>query len=209
MRPRWAGLLVVTTLASFGASAGFLLTEVGQQALVDQWERTALAFGRPVDDARYREMQDLSRRYAVAYAVGSAVVRGPLAACGIAAALYSVFAARGARAAFQQVLAVVVHANVILALREVVGAPLNYVRESIASPLTLAWLFGMLDEASPVARFVALIDVFMLWWVAVLAIGAALLYRRRTRAVALTLMGAYIGIAVLLAGTMAVLGGNG
>lgn len=208
VRPRWALVLALATAVSFGASAGFLTTEVGQQALVDQWERTALAFGRPIDDAGYREMEELSRRFAIPYAAGSAFVRGPVAVFGIAAVLYGVFAARGARPAFQQALAVVAHANVILALREIVGAPLNYVRESIASPLTLVRLFGMLDEASPVARFFALMDVFMLWWVVVLAIGVSVLYRRRARTVVLGLLGAYVGIAVLLAGAMAVLGGN-
>jgi hypothetical protein len=207
-RPRWAGVLAILTVASFGASAGFLSTEVGQQALVDQWERTALAFGQPVDEARYAEMQDLSRRYAVSYAAATALTRGPAAALALSTILYGVFAARGARAAFQQVLAVVVHANVILALRDLVAAPVNYIRESIASPLTLVRFFGMLDEASPVARFAALVDVFMLWWVVILAIGVAALYRERIRTVAATLIGAYVGIAILLAGTMAVLGGN-
>jgi hypothetical protein len=65
----------------------------------------------------------------------------------------------------------------------------------------------MLDEASPLARFFALIDVFMLWWIVVLAIGVALLARTRIRVAAVALIGAYMGIAVLLAGTMAVLGG--
>src|SRR5262245_56149028 len=109
-------MLVLLTLISFGAMAAFVMTDVGQVALVDQWERTALAFGQGVDDARYAELQGLSR-YGVAYAAMSAVARGPVAAVAIAAALYGVFARRGRRAAFGQVLAVVAHAGVILALR--------------------------------------------------------------------------------------------
>ena len=60
LRPQVGGLLAVLTAVSFAATAGFLATEVGRVALVDQWERTALAFGRPIDDARYRELQELS-----------------------------------------------------------------------------------------------------------------------------------------------------
>lgn len=206
-RPRWGGLLAALTAVSCAASAGFLTTEVGRQALVDQWERTAFAFGRPVDDAGYAELQELSR-YSVAYGAVSALARGPGAALVLAAALYGVFTSRGRRASFQQMMTVVVHAGVILALRDLVAAPLNYVRESMASPLTLVRLFGMLDEASPLARFFALIDLFVLWWVIVLAIGLAALYRLRARRVAMALTGVYIGMAVLLAGTMAVLGGN-
>lgn len=206
-RPRAAGTLVLLALVSFGATAAFLATEVGQVALVDQWERTALAFGQTVDDARYAEMQRLSR-YGVPYAAASAVARGPAAAVALAALLYAVFSARGHRATFAQTLAVVAHAGVILALRDVVAAPLNYVRESLANPVTFLSFAGMLDEGSPVARFLALIDLFMLWWLVVLAIGLAVLYRTRARVMAMTLFGLYLGVALLLAGTMAVLGGH-
>ena len=205
--PRWAGLLALLTAVSFAVTAGFVATDVGQVALIDQWERTALAFGQRVDDARYAEMQELSR-YGVPYAAAAAIARGPGAAVVLAGVLYGVFAARGRRAGFAQVLAVVVHAGVILALRDVVATPLNYVRESLASPVTLVQFVGLLDEASPIARFFALLDVFMMWWIVVLAIGLAVLYRTRARAVAAGLMAAYVGIAVLLAGAMAALGGN-
>ena len=204
--PRWGGLLAVLTAASFAATAGFVATDVGQMALVDQWERTALAFGQQVDDARYAEMQRLSR-YGVPYAAATAIARGPGAAAVLAGVLYGVFAARGRRAGFVQVLAVVAHAGVILVLRDIVAVPLNYIRESMASPVTLVQFLGVVDEASPIARFFALIDVFMLWWIVVLAIGLAALYQTRTRTVAAGLLAAYAGIAVLLAGTMAVLGG--
>ena len=50
--------LVHVPLFSSGAAAAIagalvMFTDIGQQALVDQWERTAVAFGRPVDDAAY------------------------------------------------------------------------------------------------------------------------------------------------------------
>src|SRR5688572_12617310 len=207
MDARWAGLLAVLTAASFAATAGFIATDAGQVALVDQWERTALAFGQTVDDARYAEMQELSR-YGVAYAAATSLARGPGAAVALAGVLYGVFAAGGRRARFAQVLAVVVHAGVILALRDVVAAPLNFIRESLASPVTLAQFVGMLDEASPLARFAALVDVFVIWWIFVHGIGLAVLYQTRARVVAESLMSAYVGISVLLAGTMAMLGGN-
>ena len=112
------------------------------------------------------------------------------------------------QARFGQVFAVTAYAGVILALRDVLAAPLNYLRESLTSPITLTQLFGMLDEASPLARFFALIDLFMLWWIVVMGIGLAVLFRMRVRRVAAGLIGVYICIAVLLAGAMAVLGGN-
>ena len=43
----------------------------------------------------------------------------------------------------------------------------------------------MLDEASPVARFLGVVDLFVVWWIVVLAIGMSVLYRRPTRSLAL------------------------
>lgn len=207
-RPRWVALMATLTLVSFVPSAIVLATDVGQQALVDQWERTSVAFGWAVDDAEYATMQDVSRRYSIAYAAAAAVARGPVVACVIAAAVYAIGTASRPRVRFSQVLAVVVHAGAILALRDVVAAPLNYVRESVASPVTALALTGIVDEASPVARLLSMIDLFIVWWVAVLAIGFAALYGRRARTVGLWLFGAYIGLAALLAVAMAVLSTN-
>lgn len=204
MHPRAAGMLALLTLLSFGAMAGFLVTDVGEVALVDQWERTALAFGQTVDDTRFAQMQRLSR-YGVTYAAASAVARGPFLAVAIAAVLFGVLSARGGT--FAQTLAVVSHAGVILTLRDVAAAPLNYLRESLASPATFVSFAGMLDEGSSLARFLALLDVFVLWWIVVLGMGLAALYRIRARTAMAALFGVYLGIALLLAGTMAVLGG--
>jgi hypothetical protein len=206
--PRWAGLLVALFLVNFGLSAVFLGTEIGKQALVDQWERTALAFGQDVDDERYSQFQDLSRR-GVAYAALTETLRGPVAVFVLSGLLYAGFAAvaRDTRA-LGQVVAVVVHSTVILTLREVVGAPLNYARESIASPTTLAQLFPVTNASSPVARFFGLIDLFVIWWLVVLAIGIGVLYARRVWPIAASLAGVYAGGAVALAATMAWLGGT-
>lgn len=207
-RPRAAGVLVLLALVSFGAMAAFVATDVGRVALVDQWERTALAFGQPVDDARYAELQRLSG-YAIPYAGATAVARGPVAALALAGVIYGVCAAAGYRETFRQVLAVVAHASVILTLRDVVAVPVNFVRESLASPLSVVSLAGMIDEGSPLARFLALIDVFLVWWLVVLAVGLSVLYRTRVRVVAMTLFGVYFALALVMAGAMAVLGGNG
>ena len=64
------------TLATAATGALVSATEVGQLALVNQWERTALAFGQRVDDARYAELQAWSRRGSAVAAV-TAVATGP------------------------------------------------------------------------------------------------------------------------------------
>jgi hypothetical protein len=203
--PRWVLMLLVTACISAAAGAAFMQTAVGRQALVDQWERTATAFGKPVDDAAYARLLDLSDRASVGYAVAAAVLGGPVLTAGIAALLLLLF--RG-DASFQQTMAVATHAGVILTLRQVVAAPVGYLRESTASATTLGVWFSTFDETSPVARFLGALDIFVLWWAIVLAIGVSVLYHRRARTMAATFVGVYAAFALLLAMAMAITGGS-
>ena len=203
--PTWVSLLVALTLATAAAGALVGATEVGQLALVDQWERTVLAFGQPVDDARYAELQALSRQGPAVAAI-NAVLGGP-----VVAAVVSLLAFgrlrwqrhKTAPVSYSQVLAVVVHAGVILAFGRVIAAPLVYARETTASATTVGSWFPGLDEASPAARFLGAIDLFAVWWVIVLGIGLAVLSGRRARSCAAWLVSLYIGVALIAAAVMA------
>jgi hypothetical protein len=209
--PSWASVLVATTAVTFLCGVGFLRTDVGRQALVDQWERTAIAFGQPVDDAGYARMEATaaSGRFNVLYAAATALANGPALVIAVSGLLSFILnRSAGHRASFTQVLAVVSYAGVILALRQVIATPVDYVRESIASPTTLVQFFTMLDEASPLARFLGVIDLFVVWWIVVLAVGVSVLYRRSTRSLALAFTGAYVALALLAALAMAVSGGT-
>jgi hypothetical protein len=204
-------VLVVTTVITFTCSAGFLRTQVGQQALVDQWERTALAFGQTVDDAQYSRMEETagSGRFDLMYAAVTTLAGGPAFVIAIAALLYLVLnRTSGHRASYVQVLAVVCYAAVILALRQVIATPIDYLRESIASPTTLVQFFTMLDEGSPLARFLGVIDLFVIWWIVVLAIGMSVLYERPARRLGLVFASTYVAVAFLAAVAMAVSGGT-
>jgi hypothetical protein len=185
-----------------------MLTDVGRQALVDQLERTALAFGRPVDDAQYARFVEVSRNGPM-YAAVRALATGPVLAFAASALIFGLFTVvAGGKATYRQALAVTVHAGVILALRQVVATPMNYAYESLASPATLTVFAPMLDEASAAARLLGAIDVFVIWWLVVLALGVALLYGRPARATVAAFVGAYVGFAVLLAIAMVVSGGT-
>jgi hypothetical protein len=206
--PAWAGVLALTFVVTFACSALLLETEVGRLALVDQWERTAIAFGQPVDDAQYRSFEEASENGTL-YAALTALGSGPVLVLGISVLLFAVFNGllRG-QARFRQVLAIVAHAGVILALRQVIAAPLNYSRETLASPATVTVFFATLDEASPLARFFGVIDLFVIWWAVALALGMAVLYRRPAQRLVMAFIGAYVGLAALLAAVMALTGGT-
>jgi hypothetical protein len=202
--PRWGALLAATTAISAAANIALMATAVGRLALVDQWERTAVAFGREIDDAGFARLLQLSDQGAIGYALAAALVSGPLLTLGVAAVL-KVLA--NDRATLRQAMTVATHAGVILMLRSVIAAPISYVRESTSSATSLASWFSMLDKASPVARFLGAIDLFVIWWAIVLGIGAAVLYRRRARTLAATFVSIYAALALLLAIAMAVTAG--
>ena len=206
--PRWAGLVVALALATGASQAVWLATGVGQLALVDQWERTALAFGQDVDDDRYAQFHALSRNGPL-YGVAAALVSGPVLTVAVATLIFWLFRGRGGRTvSYSQVLAVMAHASVILAIRQIVAAPVSFARETTASATSLGVWFPSLDQASPLARFVGAIDVFVIWWVVLVAVGVAVLYERQARRVAAAFLGVYAGVALLLAATMTALGGT-
>jgi hypothetical protein len=205
--PHWLGVLTLTTAVTFFSSAALLATETGRLALVDQWERTAVAFGQTVDDARYAMFHRASEQGA-AYAALTALATGPLLVFGTSMLLFAVFNGMlKGKAQFRHVVAITAFAGVILAVRQVIAAPLDYARETLTSPATANLLFTSLDEASPLARFLGVIDLFVVWWACALAAGVAVLYRRRASTLMLAFIGAYVVVAVLLALLMAVTGG--
>jgi hypothetical protein len=205
--PRWIGILAITFLATVAASAIVLNTQTGQLALLDQWERNAAAFGRSLTDAEYGTLADASR-HGTGYAALIACAIGPLLVTTLSTVFFFSFRAASGTVTFRQVLAVVAHAGVILALRQVVAAPVTYASETLTSPLTLGLLFRMLDEASPLARFFGIIDLFVVWWAFVLAIGMSVLYRRPARRLAGVFVGAYVTVAIALTAAMAATGGT-
>jgi hypothetical protein len=205
--PRWLAMLVLTFSLTAVARVGLMTTDVGRQALTDQWEARVEAFGGTVDDALYARLEQLGQR-GWQLAAGTSVASGLLLPCALAAVLHAAFGRGVAPLTLGHSLAVVTHANAILALRDVVAAPVNYVRESLGSPLALGTFFRMLDEGSPAARLFAMVDFFILWWAIVLAIGTAVLYRRSMRTLALTYVGLYGAFAIVMTGIMVLSGGE-
>lgn len=206
--PRWADVLVVTSLAAASTTALVLETDIGRLALVDHLDRTATALGRPLDNGQYAALQETGA-LGTAYAVVTALINGPVLAAALSALLVGVLRpGAGSSVTYRQVLAVVSHAGVILALRQLMAAPLTYARETLASPLTFATVFTLLDETSPLSRFAGMVDVFVVWWIVVLATGVSVLYRRPAARVAVTFTGVYIVLAALAALAVAITGGS-
>ncbi len=184
-----------------------LTTEEGKQAALDQRVSQMEAFGSHVDDAQYERMRQ-GMTMAPYFAGGSILVIAPIMVTIISGILFAVFnAAMGGEASFKQLFTVVVHAGAVSTLSAVFTGPLNYFRGAVGSATNLGVLLPMLDEKSFVGRLLGMTDLFIVWWLIVLAIGLAVLYRRRTQPIAISLLAIYGVIALSFAAVMSRAGG--
>jgi hypothetical protein len=206
-RPRVLGALLLSVVVLAGASVGFLTTEVGRQAALDQVTQQSDARGQSLTDAQYQQLERFAPYFGYFFAAVQilAVVVGSVLITLLALAVFNAFL--GHTASFKQVFAVVVHSGFVLMLAAFLVFPLDYVRESLTSPTTLAVFLPFLEEDSFLARFFGAIDLIYLWWVVNLAIGLGVLYKRRTGPIAIALLSIYVMIALLIAGIRYALAG--
>jgi hypothetical protein len=205
-RPRWVGLAVLIVLISAACSAGFLMTRVGRLAGLDQQVRQLESVGTVVTDQLYGKLRGWER-YRPLVSAAAILAGWPLmwaAAAGIIVALGK----RGSPGVtFAQVLTVLVYASSVFALRAVVALPINYMRESLGGATSVSVMVPGLGDATFAARLFGAIDVFALWWVALVALGLGMLYRTRALSIARWLLGAYATGAAAFALTQALRGG--
>ena len=195
----WVGMLALSTLVAALGMAALLSTEVGRQAMIDQSVSAMESWGRTVDDAAYAalEKQAAISRFVQPIAI---LVIGPLMTFVIAGVLLGVFnALLGGDAKYKQMLSVVAHTAPVSVVQQLFTVPVNYFRGSLSSPTNLSVFFPMLEEKSFLVSFLGAIDLFLVWWAFVLAIGLAVLYRRKTRPIAIGLFVTYGAIALVLA----------
>jgi hypothetical protein len=211
--PRSFDLMLLIVAIAAACSAGFLLTRVGQLAALDQQVRQLESFGATIDDTAYEELRRIVP-YRPLIGAAVIVIGWPIAWLVIARVVWwvgnrAVAAASGPRTQpdFAQVLTVVVHASAILAVRALVAAPINYARESLGGETSLSMVMPAFAESSFPARLLGAVDIFIVWWVVLVAMGLAILYQTRTMPIARWLFGAYAGGAAALALTQVLRGG--
>jgi hypothetical protein len=206
--PKWFGMLVLTTVIVIACTVLPMTTEAGREALLETQVRQMESFGMQVNDQMYQQMR--SRIGIAPYTTAAGVlVFSPIITLVLGGILFAVFnAGMGGTASFKQVYSVVVHAGAISALGQLFTGPLNYVRGSMASATNLSVLMPFLPDGTFLARLAGMIDLFVVWWVFVLAIGIGVLYRRRTQPIAMGLFGTYAVIALAVAAVLSRLGGT-
>jgi hypothetical protein len=212
--PRSLDLALLIVVIAAACSAGFLLTPVGQLAALDQQVRQLESFGATIDDATYERLRSVVP-YRPMISAAVILIGWPIVWWVTALVLWWLGNRRRGRAAqpalgqatFAQVLAVVVHASAILAVRALIALPINYARESLGGATSLSMVLPAFGDSTFPARLLGAVDIFVVWWVVLVAMGLGILYRTRTLPIARWLFGAYASGAAALALTQALRGG--
>jgi hypothetical protein len=197
-RPKWVGGLGVALLIIGGAPYALLSSDVGWPLARDQQVGTLEAFGQTVSDEQYAQMEQGIENARIIGPV-STVVFTPLFMALTAGILHVMFGlVGGGNGSYRQVYAVSAHAAIISAL-QVVFTTIMTIASGRAAGANLGIFVPMLEETSFVVRFLQAIDLFYVWSTFSTAIGLAVLYRRPTSPIAMTLFAIYLVIALVIA----------
>jgi hypothetical protein len=198
-RPRWFGVLALSSIVIASGFFILLSTEVGKQAAFDQQTQIIESFGVKLNDEALQRMEAGIERARYTTPI-SQLIAVPVVLLVFAGILLGVFnALLGGDATFKQVYAILAHSSVIGALQTVFAIPLDYLRETMSSPTTLGVFVPFLEENSFLARLLGMIDLFQIWGTLSIAIGLGVLYKRRTGPIAVGLFIVYAVIIVAIA----------
>ena len=199
--PKVAGMLFLVALLQGLAIGVPQFTERGRMAALEMQVQATESFGMTVTDEMYQQMEQRARNSNLsAYvAIVTQFAGVPFGALVLTTLLWAVFNTMlGGTATFKQVMSVLVHSQIISALGTVFSAPIMYARGVMqaGSVANLGAALPMLDESSFAAKALGAVDLFMIWWIVVLSIGLAALFKRKTAGIATGLFVVY-GVIVL------------
>jgi len=196
-RPRALGAFVIT-IGIIGATQGlFFATPVMQEVLLDQQVRMIESFGVEISDQMYAGIEQGVARAPYQTPISVAVLI-PVVSAILAAIILGVWGMLlGGAGTFKQVYAILGHSGIIFAIQTLLTMPLSYATGRISSA-TLDVFVPMVEETSFIARFLGAIDLFWIWWCVSVAIGVGVLFKRKTGGIAMTFLGIYVCLALVL-----------
>jgi len=193
--PRVLGMLVLICVLSAVLLGAFFASPVGQDAWLE-----AVTSRQPDMPPEQLAMMEKMARFAGPLAIAQAVIGVPIIILILSGVLFAIFnAMMGGNATFKQVFAIVTHSWVVLAVSQLFTLPLSYMRGTLSSATNAGVLLPMIDEESFLGHFLGSIDFFLIWACITLAIGLAVLYRRKTQPILITFLTLYGAIALIIA----------
>ena len=187
--PKWLGMLALTCGLVGLLVGGYLMTKAGQDAWLDAAiDKPAFWPGQRRQYAAMQRMRSVRRLLRAA-----ADVRVPAHhLCRLRRHPLFVFnVMTGGNATFKQLFAVVAHTGPIGVLAQLFTVPMNYFQRLDVERDEPRRVPADDRRALFLGRLLGMIDVFLVWWLVVLAIGLGVLYRRRTQPIAITLFAVY------------------
>ena len=203
-QPRWLGMLVLTTLIMAVCTTLPMTTDAGREAALDQQVKQMESFGITVERRRCTRGCRSGSAITPYITAASIIVMSPImAVIFVRHPVRDLQRRDGGHGDLQAGL----HASGCTPRRSARSAscspgPFNYFRGAMTSATNLAVLLPMLPDTSFVGKLAGMIDLFVIWWVVVLSMGLAVLYRRKTQSIAITLFSIYAVIALAVAAFM-------
>lgn len=193
--PRPFGVLFLCALVIGVATAVPQFSESAQQAAIDM----QIKANPQMNDQQIEGMRRMAPYFGY-FTLAGVLIFTPIMTMFFTALYWALFnVVLGGQATFKQVLAVVSHAMVIMALGLVAGLPfmLNSPTMAMGGPFNLGALVPMLEADSTIARLLSALSPFSIWSTFVNAVGLAVLYRRGVAGIFAVLMGVYLVFAYL------------
>lgn len=190
-RAPWFGVLAISTLVMVGVVA-LLPTELFVAEMRDAMR------SRP--DAPPMDVEATGGFARVSGIVGAAFAQlvGTVIAAGVLTLIFRLL--MNGAGSFRQHLAVASHTSLIPALGALLTLPLQMIRGDLNTQLSLSLLAPWLDADGFAYKLLQGLNIFTLWYLALLALGAAVVGRRTSwGTAAATLFGIYLVILVATA----------
>ena len=200
--PRPFGILLVVAILMGVGAAIPQSTEAGRQVILDTQLK---AMARNSSDGTVPPQTEQAlrtfSRFMPLVTVVSMLIMLPVATLFFSALYWALFnVVLGGTASFKQVLSSSSHSQVIPMLGVLAAIPLLLLKPSasMGGPFNFGALAPWLEEGSRLARFLTNVSVFAIWGVFVNAIGLAVLYKRKTMGIFITLLVVYLGFTYLM-----------
>lgn len=199
--PRPFGILFVVAIVMGVGSAVPQFTEAGRQVIVDA-QLAAIAKNSQDGTVPPQAAQGIQTfsRFMPAVTIVSMLIFLPIVTLFFSALYWALFnVVLGGTASFKQVLSTLSHSQVIQALGVLAAIPLMLMNPSasMAGPFNLGALMPMLEEGSRMAKFLQNLSVFGIWAVFVNAVGLAVLYKKKTAGIFITLLVVFLAVTYL------------
>jgi hypothetical protein len=192
-RPAWLAPLLAVTLAIAALNAVVVFSETGQTAMRQEIQEK-IPQGAPPD------LVDRQMAVAKFAAPISVFVFVPLVTLVLAGLVYLIFSiVMGGEATYRQTFSAYCHASLIGIVGALVGTGMIFLKGNVKSSTALSAFLPFLDEKSMVFKFTQMLDLFIIWQLAVLSIGMGILSRVSTRKAATVIFSVYLVLAVIIA----------